>query len=130
MLVLGIILTLKSIFLTDSLCGLKDKHRCLKDKHRCLFNNDIYQSKKLKKPNKKQTDMVLPVSSKVGLGNNCPMLNVHNVVPLVVTVGNRTYSYHNYYTYCSYMLINCLKCLFRVIVQFVQFCSILYHSSA
>ena len=35
----------------------------------------IYR-RKLKKTNKKQTDLVLPLSPKVGLGNNCPMLNV------------------------------------------------------
>ena len=39
--------------------------------------------KKIKKPNKKQADMVLPVSPKVGLGNNCPLLNVYDVVPRV-----------------------------------------------
>ena len=38
----------------------------------------------MKKPNKQQVDMALPVSpNKVGLGNNCPMLNVYDVVPRV-----------------------------------------------
>ena len=32
--------------------------------------------KKIKKPNEKQADMVLLVSPKVDLGNNCPMLDV------------------------------------------------------
>ena len=36
-----------------------------------------------KKTNKKQTEMVLPVSPKVGLGSNCAMLNVYDVVPRV-----------------------------------------------
>ena len=40
-----------------------------------------YTGEKLKKSNKKQADMVLPVSLEVGLGYNCPMLNVYDVVP-------------------------------------------------
>ena len=38
--------------------------------------------------------MVLPVSLKVGLGTNCPMLNVYDVVPRVRRI-NRTNSLTN-----------------------------------
>ena len=38
---------------------------------------------------KKQAGMVLPVSPKVGLGYNCPMLNVYDVIPRVRRI-NRT----------------------------------------
>ena len=80
-------------FLTGSLCGVEDKHRC-------LFHNDTYGRKKIKKPYKKIADMVLPVSPKVDIGyqclivfvlpmHNCPMLNVNDVVPRVRRI-NRT----------------------------------------
>ena len=45
--------------------------------------------KKIKNQIKKQAVMVLPVSPKVGLGNNCSMLNVYGVVPGVRRI-NRT----------------------------------------
>ena len=35
------------------------------------------------KTNKKTKHMVLLVSSKVGLPNNCPIFKVYNIVPLV-----------------------------------------------
>ena len=42
-----------------------------------------------RRKHKKQADMVLPVSAKVSLSNNCPMLNVYDVVPRVKRI-NRT----------------------------------------
>ena len=51
--------------------------------HRCLLHNGISRRKKLKKTNKKQADMVQPVFLKVGLGNNCLMPNVNDIVPRV-----------------------------------------------
>ena len=59
-------------YLTGTLCGVEDHHKC-------LFYNGIYRRKK-NKPNRKQADMVLPVSPKVGLGNNYSTLNVYDVV--------------------------------------------------
>ena len=57
--------TFNANFLTGSLCGVERQLMC-------LFHNGIYTGEK----NRKQVDMVLPGSLKVGLGNNCPMLNV------------------------------------------------------
>ena len=37
--------------------------------------------KKNQNAKQKQVDMVLPLSLKVGLDNNCSMLNVYDVVP-------------------------------------------------
>ena len=45
--------------------------------------------KKIKKQIKKQADMVLTVSAKEGFRNNCPMLNVYDVVFRVTRI-NRT----------------------------------------
>ena len=56
-----------------------------------LFHNGIYQRKKLKNQiKKKQADMVLPVSPKVGLDNNCPKFNVNDVVPRVWKINRYT----------------------------------------
>ena len=52
---------------TGSLCDVKD--------NTCVCFTTAYTGKK-----KKQLDIVLPVSPKVGLGNNYPMLNVHDIV--------------------------------------------------
>ena len=68
--------TLDANFLTGSLCGVEDKHRC-------LFHSGIYWRKNKKKTNKNQVDMVLPVSPKEGLNCNCPMINVYDAVPQV-----------------------------------------------
>ena len=63
--------TLNVVLLTGiyTLCGVEEKQKC-------LFYNDIYQKIK-----KEQADMVLLLSLKVGLGENCPMLNICYIVP-------------------------------------------------
>ena len=69
-------------FLTGSLYGVEDRTG--------VFFTTAYTGEKInKKPNKKQTDLTLPVSPKVGLGNNCPVLDVYDVVPRVSRI-NRT----------------------------------------
>ena len=47
--------------LTGFLCEAEDQHRC-------MFHYGTYG-------NKKQVDTALQASPKVGVGNNCPMLN-------------------------------------------------------
>ena len=47
----------------------------LAEEDRCLFYNGIYRKKRYK-PNKIKVDLELPAFPKVGLGNNCPMLNL------------------------------------------------------
>ena len=54
-----------------------------KDSTGVCFTTAYTGEKKLKKANKKQADMVLPVSPKVSPGNNCPILNICDVVPPV-----------------------------------------------
>ena len=49
----------------------------------CVCFTTAYTGEKSKKPKKKQANIVLPVSAKVGLGKNCPMLNVYDVVSRV-----------------------------------------------
>ena len=56
---------------------------CCGRQSRCMFHNGIH----LKKPNKKQSDVVLP--PKVGLSNNCPMRNVHGVIPQFRRINRR-----------------------------------------
>ena len=65
--------TVNANFQPDTLRGVEDKHKC-------LFHNGIYWQKKIKQSNKKQTDMALPISPKVNLGYNFPMVNVYDVV--------------------------------------------------
>ena len=61
-----------------------------KDSLDVCFTTAYMAKKKLKQEkNKKQADMVLPVSPKAVLGNNCPLLNVYDVVPRVRRI-NRT----------------------------------------
>ena len=48
-----------------------------------------YTEEKTKKLNKKQANMVLPVSPKVGVGYNFPMIKAYDVVPRVKRI-NRT----------------------------------------
>ena len=74
--------TLNANFLAGSLCGVKDSTGV------CFTM--AYTGKKIEKPNKKQVDMVLLVSSKVSLGNNCPMRNVNDVVSQVRRIYRRT----------------------------------------
>ena len=59
-------------FHTGSLCGVEESAGV-------CFKTAYTGEKK----NKKQADMALSVSPKVGLDNNCPMLNVNDVVPQV-----------------------------------------------
>ena len=62
--------TLVANFFTGSLCGVEDSTGF------CFIRAYIGE-----KINQKQADMVLPVSPKVGLGNNFPMLSVYDAVP-------------------------------------------------
>ena len=62
-------------FLTSSLCGVEDSTSA------CFTT--AYTGKKIRNQIKKQADMLLPVSPKMGLGNICSMLNVYDVVPRV-----------------------------------------------
>ena len=71
---------LNTNFLTSSLYDVKDSTDV------CF--EMAYTGEKKLEPNK-QADMVLPVSSKVSLDNNFPMLNIDDVVPKVMRI-NRT----------------------------------------
>ena len=64
--------TLSANFVTGSL-------RDVEDSTGVCFTTAYIGEKKIKNQNKKQVDMVLPVSPTVGLGNNCPLLNIYNV---------------------------------------------------
>ena len=59
----------KHLTLIPNLCGVEDSTGI-------CFTTAYVPKKKIKK----QTDMVLPVSPKVGLGNNCPLLHIYDVV--------------------------------------------------
>ena len=61
-------------FLTATLSDVEDKHKC-------LFHNGIYRRKKLKNQIKKQVDIVLPLSPKVGLSDKCFTHNVSDAIP-------------------------------------------------
>ena len=73
----------------------------------------IPEKKTEKKNNKKLEDMVLQVSAKVGLGNNCPMLNV--CVPRVRKINgsnslSNLFDYHLQLKSCCSTLsfVNCI----------------------
>ena len=70
--------TLKTKFLTHILRGVEDWHKYLF--HICK-NREKKTTKK--KTNEKQANVVLQVSPKMSLCNNCPMLNVYKIVPRV-----------------------------------------------
>ena len=55
-------------FLTGTLCGVEDEQRC-------LFHNCKYRKKNIKKPKKNQAEMLLPLSPKMDLVSNCPVLD-------------------------------------------------------
>ena len=78
--------TLNANFLTGSLCDVEDYSTgvCFTTTYN-IYTREI----KIKKTNKKQADNrqdmvpVLPVSPKVGLGNNFRMLNIYDVISQV-----------------------------------------------
>ena len=65
--------TLNVNFLTRTLCGMEDSTSV-------CFTTAYIPGKKIKNQIKSQLDLMFSVSSKVGLGNNCAMLNVYDVV--------------------------------------------------
>ena len=96
-------------FPTGTLCGGKDKHRCLVYSstyctNTIQYNTYIYSTYNNTKLNKKQTDMVLLISPKVGLGNNCFMLNVYDVVRRArrINRSNETIQNLKFYGYYNY----------------------------
>ena len=90
---------LNANFLTGSLCGVERQHRG-------LFHYGIYRRKKIKKQNKKQkkqADMALPVSMKVGLGNNFPSLTF-DVVPRVRRINRTNKQTNNLSVLCEHCI--------------------------